>query len=147
MKVTFYTMSGDKNSIKKQLNNANEIVCSLKQNTSMLYPVLQISKDKLANFVNVNYAYIDLFTRYYFVGNTIAAVGSIIEIPLEIDPLMSHKNSILNLSPLILRQERVYNKYYQDTQVPIRSNKTFIYKKIGVLPNVKTNILTVDGGV
>lgn len=147
MEVTFYRNNSDNRTVNKSLTTIKTIGCWIKDDCSMLNPTIKISRDALPSFANVNYMYIDTFGRYYNISpSSMVMVGDFVEITGEVDPLYSNANAIRNVSCVVLRQENKYNKYYQDTELPIRAEKTFIYKKVGSLPDVKTNVLTVDGG-
>lgn len=148
MNVTFYSNRSDEKKVGKSLSLIKSVPCRIKENTSMSSPTIILHKDSLPNWNSVNYMYIDTFSRYYFVEPSAikAVTGGEVEVGGRIDPLQSNLGSILNITCLVLRQENKYNKYYQDSELPIRSQKTYVYKKVGELPSAKTNILTVDGG-
>lgn len=146
MRVTFYRNTGNKRTVRKNLQLVGTVDCWIKDNCGMLEPTIRISRDALSTFSGVNYFYIDTFGRYYDVTEDIAMTGDFIEITGKVDPLYSNISGILNISCLVLRQEHKYNKYFQDANVPIRTTKSYVYKRIGTLPSVTTYILTVDGG-
>lgn len=148
MNVTFYINNSDEDAVRKSLAPIKTVPARLKENSSMLNPTIELASDAISSWNRVNYMYIDTFNRYYFIepSSTIAETGGMIVVGGRIDPLMSNQSAILSLNCVVLRQEHKYNLYYQDDKLSIRSQKTFIRKMIGSLPNVTTNVLTVDGG-
>lgn len=148
MNVTFYINNSDEKSVRKNLTPVKTISCKLKSGATMASPAINVLRDSLPNFRSVNYMYIDTFGRYYFIDpqNVQADTGGELLIGGRVDVLYSNQSAILSLNCVVLRQEFKYNLYYQDAELPIRAQKTFVRKMIGSLPNVTTNILTVDGG-
>lgn len=148
MNATFYVNNSDEKKVNKSLSTIKTIQCELKEGCSMLKPYIILDKNSLSNWARVNYMYLDIFGRYYFIdpSDIVALTGGMIQVGGRVDPLQSNISSIINLNCVVLRQEFRCNKYYQDSELQIRAEKTFIYKKVGTLPNVKNYILTVDGG-
>lgn len=148
MNVTFYINNNDEDAVRKSLTPIKTVAARFKENSSMLNPSIELDKNTISSWNRINYMYIDTFNRYYFIepSNTIVETGGMIVVGGRIDPLFSNQSAILNLNCVVKRQEFKYNKFYSDSQLPIRAQKTFVRKTIGSLPNVTTNILTVDGG-
>ena len=84
----------------------------------------------------VNYAYIQTLNLYYFVKILPTNIGNKHNIlHLELDPLMTYKDQILNLDCIIKRNTNKYNLYVEDeelqtlkkTQIQTKAfNHTFI---------------------
>ena len=84
----------------------------------------------------VNYAYIQTLNLYYFVKILPTNIGNNHNIlHLELDPLMTYKDQILNLDCIIKRNTSKYNLYVEDeelqtlkkTQIQTKAfNHTFI---------------------
>lgn len=147
MNVTFYINNSDDLKVRKSLTTIKTISCVLKDNSTVKNPVILLGKESLSNWARINYMYIDIFDRYYFIEpDSKAITGEMIEIVGRRDVLQSNANAIGNITCVVTRQENLYNMFYQDPELQIRAQKTFIYKSVGSLPNVKTYLLTVDGG-
>lgn len=147
MRVMFYRNNSDERQVNKSISQLSSVDCRIKEGTSMLNPIIEIMGSSFSAWSSANYMYIDTFNRYYFIDDITASNGGVISVSGRVDVLQSNSNAIRNINCLVLRQQNRYNRYYQDSKLQIRSQKTFIYKKIGSLPSVKTNILTVDGGI
>lgn len=146
MNVTFYQNSSDPLVANKTISAIGSANCEVKHERGVLEPSVIISKQAAGDFANINYMYISGLHRYYYAKVAELPAG-MLEITGNVDVLMSYNSGIKNITCTIIRQENLYNKYYQDTMCPVRATKTLTYKTVGTLPNVKTNIITVDGGI
>lgn len=146
MQVTFYSNSSDPRVVSKTISTIGSASCEVKHERGVLNPSVIISKQAVGDFfANINYMYISGLHRYYYAKVAELPAG-MLQIDGEVDVLMTYNSGIRNINCTIMRQQNLYNKYYQDDKVSIRSTKTVIYKTVGVLPIAKTNIITVDGG-
>lgn len=120
------------NVVSKSLKDALEYdPIRLVDDTSILKPTIIIGGiDDVETITSYNYARVPKFGRYYFIDN-IKWVGGMCYIECICDPLMSYKTDILNSNQLIERQQSLCNKYIRDTQAPILSTKSYIYKSFG----------------
>lgn len=146
VKITLYNNYSDNNVVSKNINPITTIACELKQDCSMNNPVIIVGYNSLPNWLYANYAYVDIFGRYYYIKDIKIATGSIIEITLQVDVLMSFASQIKGISCVIERQEILTNPYIIDSELPVRSQRFITYKKIGSLGNSHTIVLTVTGG-
>lgn len=146
MRVTFYRNASDYKKVNKSLTVLGSADCEVKHDRGVLTPLVIISKKNCPNFAQVNYMHIQGLNRYYYAKVSELPAG-MLQIEGNVDVLMSYGSGIRGITCTILRQEHLYNKYYQDDKVSIRATKTITYKTVGVLPSAKTNIITVDGGV
>lgn len=60
-------------------------------------------------FPTFNYVYIDKFKRYYFVNDISILANNLYEIDLSVDPLMSYKDALLEMSAFVDRNEYLSN--------------------------------------
>lgn len=67
--------------------------------------------------IGCNYAYIPDLHRYYFVNDISSVVNTLWRLDMRCDVLMSHKDEILQLEPLIERNENLYNADVQDNEM------------------------------
>ena len=131
MKCVLYRTSSPPNKVSKSLKNAKEYdPIRLVDETSILNPTIEISFDDVETVATYNYMYIPKFKRYYFIKEP-RWINQICYIDCICDVLMSYKTDIKNSTQLIERQQSLCNKYIRDTQAPILSTKSYIYKSFG----------------
>lgn len=147
MNITFYKNMSDKRKLNKALTRVgNPISCSVKDPCSLLRPVITITKNALPSWNRVNYAYIDDFDRYYFMGTPQMDTAGRLTVELEVDAISSNKAAILGVKCVIARSETLYNKMIVDEKAPVRATRAIRYVPIGALPQTECFILTADGG-
>lgn len=148
MQVKFYNCKDDPKKLKKTLTNETSFSVVLQANTTLLNPSILLNGAQFRDFVNLNYAYIPTFKRYYFVGDPTFLPGDMIEIPLSVDVLFSNKSTISSLSTLIERQEYKVNRYMTDSLLPTVVSRKILRRNIGNLgePSGANIALTVSGG-
>ena len=101
MDIKLYYNSSDNRCIKKELLNELIVTGSLKEETSIISPVINIKK---ADPVRFNYCYIPDFKRYYYINNIESVRQGIWRLYLQVDPLMSFKADILALKVVAEKQ-------------------------------------------
>lgn len=145
MKVIFYRNNSDNRVVNKQLTIIKELNITRKIEKSIFEPVIEIVKDRDMN--NCNYVYIEEFNRFYFVVDIMELDGNIYRITMKEDVLTSFKNSILNLTALVERQEFKRNTQIVDNELLSQANNNFYCKTVGNYVNNDYNIyLTTCGG-
>ena len=90
--------------------------------TSFLHPTFRFAKDD--DLLSYNYAYIPRFNRYYFITDVIPD-GVYTVCKLDVDPLESNKENILNSTQLIGRQEKDFNLYLIDSEIPAYQSEKY----------------------
>ena len=139
MSLTFrlYKTSSPANKINKSLDSPVTFTIDLK-NRPKDYNELDIdlSRDTGATTFKYNYAHLAGYDLYYFVEVLPSSIGRAHNIlHLELDPLMTYKDQILNLDCIIKRNTSKYNLYVEDeelqtlkkTQIQTKAfNHTFI---------------------
>lgn len=145
MTITAYNNHSDSREINKVLTDEITISnCILKDDTEIVNPTLIFAGgSKLPD--TINYIYIPVFNRYYFVTNKTTENQRIL-INLHTDVLESRKAVILNNQCIVGRSTNIYNAYQVDEDIPmINSNEititNFPYGFTG-----ESLILTVAGG-
>lgn len=121
MIITFYQNKSAPNVIPKEKTKKFERICTLKNNTSVLTPVIQLKVADYDNARQCNYCYIEDFSRYYYIDD-IRIVNAIIEISMTVDVLESYKDDILNSTQLVARQENKKNYSIIDDRLPMCSD-------------------------
>lgn len=110
--VQLMNNSSPVNKIGKSLTVGNTYNCTLKDDTSVLDPVIILqTSDSISTY---NYMYIQEFNRYYFIKDIISLNNNRWQIKAHVDVLETYKNQILNNSAVIKRQQNEYNLYLND---------------------------------
>ena len=86
----------------------------IKEQSSLINPVIKFLFDGSAKFMEYNYAYIPYFNRYYFIDN-IVYNGGRYEASLTCDVLASYKTDIGNSTQYVLRSTALQNVDIEDT--------------------------------
>lgn len=112
--------------IGKSLTTGGSYTCLLKENTSILDPVIVLqTSDSIYNY---NYMYISDFGRYYFIKDIRSLNNNRWEISAHIDVLETYKTQIKANNAVIRRQQNLYNLYLDDPEF-----KTYNYERIQTL--------------
>lgn len=121
IQIKFYTFNKRTNSTKVPTGSGSTYNCTLKDDTSILEPVIRLQTSN--NVKPYNYAYIADFGRYYFVTDIVSSKG-FWEISLKVDTLASEKTGIGAMAPYVLRAASAYDEYILDTAYPADSYVT-----------------------
>lgn len=113
MKLTLYTNNDDNRVVTKNITQLQELTGTLRANTSIVDPVIQVENFNNALAAVCNYAKIDEFGRYYYV-NDIVFTGLLYEIHMHVDVVSSFQTQLKQLDAVVSRQENLYNLYLQD---------------------------------
>ena len=120
--VDFYYNHSDADHLNKNITNKRRIFGELRNETSIISPVLRIQWNGAFNY---NYCYIPIWNRYYYIKDPLSYRNNIIELSLEVDPLMSFKEDIRNLNAVINKQESQNINLYLDDGDWVMENKMF----------------------
>jgi hypothetical protein len=101
-----YYNSSESNRLDKTLSQQFEAACTFRNSVSVLNPVIELEMDELPK---INYVYLVALHRYYYVTDITIIRNRLYALHLAVDVLMSYKDEILNLNPIIERQENYYN--------------------------------------
>ena len=143
MDVVFYKNTSDRRKVGKALEEVTRVSAKVKESCSILKPELYIMSDSV---VNVNYIYIPLLKRYYFVDDIIFMEGKVKLFKCSVDVLESYKKEIKDLKCMVVRQEYKYNAYYNDALLPVRTDTNYKVQTFGnVTENYNFYITTVGG--
>ena len=132
------------NKINKNLSTVTTLDGSLKEPATIMNPVISIEYSSPTGF---NYAYIPQFGRYYFVKNVEILRANIMRLELEVDPLETYKESILNLSVIIDKNTFLYDNYLIDEnrQVNVKTKTDIINFPNGLLESGEFILITAGG--
>lgn len=123
-----------------------DINCNLKNDTSLMNPVITLKLPSNIKMTDFNFFFLD-FGYYYIVKDIVKKMGGIVEISGEIDVLYSFKTELNNLYVEVIRSESEINKNILDNEVPLITSRVVETQHIGHFD--KTNIKTylcVSGG-
>lgn len=143
MNVIFAKVTDEKNQIVKTLRNQTTKVCVLKDNCSVVNPVLTLAYD--SNILTKNYCYIAEFGRYYYITDITFANKTLI-VSLHCDVLMSYRDDILSSVGHITRTTNRSNKYLPDSFITNTAQVDRQYRKLGTgFTTANTYVLTIAG--
>ena len=98
--IHFMHCESERNVIGKTWDTPNAIEGKLFYDQSISTPIVTID----GNLIGYNYAYIDLFKRFYWIKDIKAVKNSMTEVHLEVDPLQSFDEDIKNCKASVDRQ-------------------------------------------
>lgn len=110
--ATLMISSSPVEKIGKSLSSGESFSVVLKEDTSLLHPVLEVVTS--SNLSGYNYLYIADFSRYYFIDDIVSLNDGRWEISAHVDVLETYKSAILANSAVIRRQQSQYNLYLDD---------------------------------
>ena len=99
MKLILYKTTDPRNKLNKTLTAGKEILINLKRDEPKENPRIKISNTNLTD--NYNYAYIEVFDRYYFINSITKLNFSLSELEFETDLLSTYKDIVLASTGLI----------------------------------------------
>lgn len=103
------------NVVSKNITDIATATGTLREGTSILSPSILIDSQLEADILGrVNYAYIELWHRYYYVTDISLDVTGLWLVHMHVDVLMSYATEIRQQSCIVARQERKYNMYLDD---------------------------------
>ena len=127
MNIVFYINNSDNRMLNKSLTELSSADISLKDENEIMRPVITLSAAYLPP--SANYAYIQKFSRFYFINGQRILTGNRLEITLKEDVLMSWRVFLTQHAQVIAeRSSSVPNKKLPDS-VPVLANRNVIYKK------------------
>ena len=151
MTVTLYKNLSEHNVVDKTLQQLTSLTGTLREGSSVTNPTIKIESD--ATIQNVNYIYINEFSRFYFVGDILNIRNNLWELSCHVDVLSTYKMQLRLLSAVIARQENNYNLYLEDDRLLTTCRRIYTTLAFPTRVNsAKTNpdapsfILTVAGG-
>lgn len=145
MTIKFYNNLSDKIVVDKNITQlGSDVTGTLRENCSIIDPVIKVEGTVGSNITTCNYAYITEFARYYYITN-IVCVGKLFEVHMHVDVLMSFRGDIRTNNAVVSRQEKQYNLYLQDGVFKEQANPHYEIKKFPSGFNSFNFILAVSG--
>lgn len=124
IEIKLYQTASETTMVEKTLVEKATVTGYFKQVQDITSPVIDLSfndRETFNLYFNSNYAYIALFNRYYFISRKEVGMNNILSIYMDEDVLMSFKNEIYNLVPLITRQATDYDPMLIDSDIPVET--------------------------
>lgn len=137
----------EKNKIGKSLTDVITLNnCTLKDDTSIINPIIIANIQSTIDIVNCNYMTIQQFNRTYFINDIRFITSKIVEFSCHVDVLESYKDSIRSNNAIIRRQENKYNLYLNDGVFKVYQNPLQLVKYFPVGLTSESYLLAVAGG-
>lgn len=131
--VTFYTISKKVNSTKRPTDNGTIYSCITNEDIDIMKPKIAL-RLALGNAPETrNYAYIEVFNRYYFVDSWTYS-NSLWYANLSIDVLGTYRSQIGASTDYILRSASEYDLTIPDATYPLTSDTESRVQSIGLSP-------------
>ena len=111
------------NSTRRPTGSGDTFSCVLKDNTSVTDPVVLLDLSDKTDFTKYTYAYIPMFSRYYFVVDMVAD-GLLWSVVLRCDVLATYKTEIGNSLLYVLRSAADHDGRIIDTYYPVMTYHT-----------------------
>ena len=111
----------EENRLSKNITSITTVTGVLKDETSILRPVVLIQCD-LADVRKVNYMEIPSFGRKYFVTNIESVRQGLVAISGRVDVLSTYNSKIRSNTGIIRRQEKNWNLYLNDGVLKVYQN-------------------------
>lgn len=145
MNLKLYKNLSDRNHLDKNITQqGTDLSGTLRNDCSVIDPIISIEAFTGFNLTECNYAYIEEYNRYYFINNIILR-GNLYELHMHVDVLSTYKDQIRNNTGIVSRQEKNYNLYLQDG---VMKTYAFPHMQVATFPEGFTNfnlILSVAG--
>ena len=122
--IKTYNYSGEISRVDKTdyLTPISTLSGALRGEASLLNFNVLIQSDTVPNF---NYCYIDKFKRYYYVTEPVSVRQNLWEMTMQVDALMTYKDSLLKCEGYIDRNEYIQNKMIIDNNRAIMQGADF----------------------
>lgn len=125
--VTLQTNSSPKNSLDKALANVLSVSGTLKEESSLVDPVILITAP-LSTIAAANYVTIPAFNRSYFITDMVSIRNSLVEVHAHCDVLTTYAAAIRSNAAIIYRQENDWNLYLDDGSFQVYNNPNVLTK-------------------
>ena len=145
MKLTLYTNNSNDRVVTKNITQLKELTGTLRANTSIVDPIIEVEDFNNSLAASCNYAKIDEFGRYYFVTD-IVFTGLLYEIHMHVDVISSFQTQLKALHAVVGRNEKEFNLYLQDGYFKTYQNPYIEIKQFPSGFDTQSYILSVAGG-
>lgn len=119
--------NSEMNKISKSVEDIFTVSGVLKEETSIIDPVIKIECD-LAAVTACNYLSIPAFGRSYFITNIRSVRNGLVEFSCHVDVLSSFASAIKENTAIVKRQENNWNLYLNDGSFKVYQNPKVLTK-------------------
>lgn len=144
MNIVLYKNLSDKNVMDKDITSLKSMTGTLRDDCSIIDPVISIEGLTASELTSANYAYIPEFGRYYFINN-IVCKNKLYELTMHVDVLSTYKDSIRDNTAIIARQQKSYNLYLRDGAFKCEAGNIIQVKQFGSGFNTFSYVFCVAG--
>ena len=148
MEITLYTNESEKNKLEKTLDHPILLEGTLRDESSIINPIILISSEKEDIPYMYNYAYVPAFGRYYFITDIESVRTGIWRVSMHVDVLMSYKEQIKNLNVIINNSEETgANNYLSGEQwiTNVKNTTNIVNFPNGLNDNGEFILITAGG--
>ena len=148
MEITLYTNDSENNKLEKTITNSILLEGNLRDESSIINPIILISSNKEDIPYMYNYAYIPAFGRYYFITDIESVRTGIWRVSMHVDVLMSYKEQIKNLNVIINNSEETgANNYLSGNQwiTNVKNTTNIVNFPNGLNDNGEFILITAGG--
>lgn len=148
MEITLYTNESEKNKLEKTLDHPILLEGTLRDESSIINPIILISSEKEDIPYMYNYAYVPAFGRYYFITDIESVRTGIWRVSMHVDVLMSYKEQIKNLNVIINNSEETgANNYLSGNQwiTNVKNTTSIVNFPNGLNDNGEFILITAGG--
>ena len=145
MDINLYKNHSEKNKIGKSLTGEVTYSGSLRDETSVINPVILLAAENLSQY---NYAYIPQFHRYYFISDIVSVRNGLWRVSLDVDVLESYKVGIKNLNVILSDSEDEGGQKYLDGaqwRTKVKASTDIIRFSSGLRENGEYILITAGG--
>ena len=149
MTITLWINKSDSNVVHKDLELIGQLNIDLQIDKPLLDMEITVPKSEITFNENmINYITVTDFNRDYFVKEIVKSRAGVITLNLHEDVLSTHFDKIKNLNAIIGRQEKAYNLYVPDGNIPMQTKKNVVTKRFAKSLSDTTGamILITQGG-
>ena len=125
MKLHLYSNKSEDIFLNKVLINERIIEGTMRDSLNIMSPSIELNID--TDILKYNYAYIEELERYYYINDKTCIREGYWSITLDVDVLMSFKDSILKQKCFVVRNEFNYDSMIVDEFLPVKSGKKVDY--------------------
>lgn len=144
LSVTLCNNTSPAEKINKSLTAGNSFDCLLKEDCSVLRPVIKIKTSN--DITGYNYMKIPGLNRCYFIDDIVSINNDIWMVSGHVDVLETYKNEILNNEAVIKRQANMFNTYLNDPEWKVYADENVVaYKMTSPFNKALKYVLTVAG--
>ena len=146
MTFTLMKNTSEREALTKSLTTLETLTGALRNQSSIIDPVIEVTGIAPATVTSCNYAYIPEFGRYYFVKNIISIRTNVWVIQCHVDVLGTYATQIKAQTAVVRRQENSWNLYLDDGIFKTYQNPKIITKAFPAGFTTQNFVLAVAGG-